>query len=216
LISLLRALWLCSGLFVATYVPTFVIVGALKKPLEAAVPLIIGMSLLFSLALMNALRMWSRYALRDFGFRGCASRYLLWAVGGGIPIAIALTWLDHRFGSAGPLAGLVLPYWKALLLFGICAPIQEEIIFRGLIQTVVARAFAGNVMLGGIRSSYAVLIVAVLFGLIHLEVAIFTAVAAFILGVLAGELRDKSRSLIPSFILHALFNMASFLWIGSR
>jgi membrane protease YdiL (CAAX protease family) len=126
---------------------------------------------------------------------------------------IGLTRLDHLFGAAGSLAGLSMPLWKSILYFGLCAPVQEEIIFRGLIQTAVARSTPGDIGFQRIHVSNAALVVAVLFALIHLEVAAFTAVAAFILGLLAGELRRRSGSLIPAIIVHLLFNAASFLWI---
>lgn len=132
-----------------------------------------------------------------------------------MPIAIVLTWLDHRFGGAGPLAGLSLPWWKAVLYFVLGAPLQEEIIFRGLIQGGVARTAPGDLAVGTIRISNATLIVATLFAAVHLEVAVFTAVAAFVLGVIAGELRKRSGSLIPAVIVHILFNAGSFFWIAA-
>ena len=54
--------------------------------------------------------------------------------------------------------------------------------------------------------SYAAIIVALLFGLIHLEVNPITAAAAFVLGLLSGELRHRSGSLLPAILVHAVFN----------
>jgi len=45
-----------------------------------------------------------------------------------------------------------------------------------------------------------------LFGLIHLEVNPITAAAAFVLGLLSGELRHRSGSLLPAILVHAVFN----------
>jgi membrane protease YdiL (CAAX protease family) len=216
LISLLRTLGICLGLFAATYAPTFAIVHLLRQPLHAAVPLIIAISLLIALSLILALRAWAGYHWPEFGFRLASSKYIIWTFGVGLPIAIGVTWLDHLFGAAGPLAGLSLPLWKSVLYFVLCAPLQEEVIFRGLIQTAVARSAPGDVALPGIRVSGAALIVAILFALIHLEVAVFTALAAFILGLLAGELRRRSGSLIPAIFIHLMFNAASFFWIAAR
>jgi len=208
----LRAVGMCVGLFLATYVPTFLIVGAIHASLEASVPMIIAISTLIALALMISLRRWARYTWTDFGLALSPPKYAFWAFSVGVPAAVVLTWLDHRLGSAGPLSGLVIPFWRSLLLFGLCAPIQEEIIFRGLIQSVVARYWTGHVPFGLFSISQATLAVAVIFGLIHFEVAAFTAVAALCLGILAGELRSRSGSLAPAVIVHMLFNLASFLW----
>jgi membrane protease YdiL (CAAX protease family) len=56
------------------------------------------------------------------------------------------------------------------------------------------------------------LIVAVLFGLIHLAIGVATPIAALVLGLLAGELRRRSSSLLPAIVLHAIFNVFSALW----
>jgi membrane protease YdiL (CAAX protease family) len=210
--SSLRAIGACLGLLLVTYVPTFLIVGAMHASLETSVPAIVVISTLIALGLMASLRKWARYTWTGFGFAPSARRYVIWAFIIGVPAALALTSLDHRFGSAGPLSGLVIPFWKALLFFGLCAPIQEEIIFRGLIQTAVARYWSGSVPFGRLSISQAALATAVVFGLVHLEVAAFTAIAALCLGVLAGELRNRSGSLVPAVVVHVLFNFGSFFW----
>ncbi len=64
----------------------------------------------------------------------------------------------------------------------------------------------------GTSISSAVLIVAVLFGLIHLAIGLATAAAALVLGLLAGELRRRSSSLLPPIVLRAIFNVFSAVW----
>jgi membrane protease YdiL (CAAX protease family) len=56
------------------------------------------------------------------------------------------------------------------------------------------------------------LLVALLFGGIHLVVGPYTAAAAFILGAIAGEFRRRSGSLIPAIICHAFFNLGGIIW----
>jgi len=51
-----------------------------------------------------------------------------------------------------------------------------------------------------------VLIVALLFGLIHMKVNPITAAAAFVLGLFSGELKRRSGSLLPAILVHAVFN----------
>jgi membrane protease YdiL (CAAX protease family) len=212
LIRALRTLGICLGLFLATYGSTFTVVHLLKRPLETTVPLIIGISFLVCLLLMLSLCVFAHFRWFEFGFRLPSPMLVAWTLGAGIPLATGLTWLDHRFGGAGPLAGLSLPLWISLLYFGVWAPLQEETIFRGLIQGAVGRSSPGGVSIAGTRISIATLIVAVLFALIHLEVAVFTAFVAFVLGVFAGELRERSGSLVPGIIVHSLFNLGGFLW----
>jgi Type II CAAX prenyl endopeptidase Rce1-like len=85
--------------------------------------------------------------------------------------------------------------------------------FSRAIQTAVRRTAPGDFrIVGGARISIASLAVAVLFGVVHIPVGLFTAVIAFVLGVLAGELRERSGSLIPAIIVHSLFNLCSLFW----
>ncbi len=92
------------------------------------------------------------------------------------------------------------------LYFVVGAAIQEEIIFRGLLQTTLTRQFPAALSFFGTSLSYASIIVALLFGLIHLEVSPITAGAAFVLGLFSGELRHRSGSLLPAILVHAVFN----------
>jgi hypothetical protein len=98
------------------------------------------------------------------------------------------------------------------LYFVVGAPIQEEVIFRGLLQTTLAINAASPTAPSpkyGVAASF---LVALLFGCIHLVVGRYTAAAAFLLGAIAGELRRRSGSLIPAVICHAFFNLAGIIW----
>jgi membrane protease YdiL (CAAX protease family) len=52
----------------------------------------------------------------------------------------------------------------------------------------------------------------VLFGIIHVDSGIVVATEAVLLGLIAGEIRRMSGSLIPAIVFHALLNAASALW----
>ena len=81
----------------------------------------------------------------------------------------------------------------------ICAPIFEELLFRGILLTPLTR-FGGW---------FAVSVTAVLFGLFHMNHAqIFFAMA---FGFALGYADLKARSIIPSVIAHAAFNGFSFI-----
>jgi membrane protease YdiL (CAAX protease family) len=98
------------------------------------------------------------------------------------------------------------------LYFIIGTPIQEEVIFRGLLQTTLEQRLSVSFRTLGTSISSAVLIVAILFGFIHLAIGVATAVEALVLGLLAGELRRRSSSLLPAIVVHAIFNAFSAMW----
>jgi membrane protease YdiL (CAAX protease family) len=98
------------------------------------------------------------------------------------------------------------------LYFGAGASIQEEIIFRGLLQSFLAQRWKRTFMIFGSSVSAAAVFVAVLFGMIHLHSGPLVAAAATVLGLTAGELRRHSGSLLPAVVVHALFNVAALPW----
>lgn len=75
------------------------------------------------------------------------------------------------------------------------APVLEEMLFRG----VILRAF-----LVQYPRRTAIAASALIFGVAHLN--IYQFVIAFLLGLIAGWLYERSRSLVPSIALHALYN----------
>ena len=74
-------------------------------------------------------------------------------------------------------------------------PLAEELIFRGVIQTRLARAMPAWI---------AVVLQAVLFGVTHgtpIQMAY-----AFLIGLALGFLRSRTGSILPGFAAHAAFN----------
>ncbi|HUE65759.1 MAG TPA: CPBP family intramembrane glutamic endopeptidase [Rhizomicrobium sp.] len=98
------------------------------------------------------------------------------------------------------------------LYFGLGASIQEEVIFRGLIQSYLERTWSTSVTRLAGRMSPTVCFTAVLFGVIHLDSGPIVVAGALGLGLVAGELRRCSHSLLPAVIVHALFNLPELLW----
>ncbi|MGB7584289.1 MAG: CPBP family intramembrane glutamic endopeptidase [Terriglobales bacterium] len=97
------------------------------------------------------------------------------------------------------------------LYFGVGASVQEEVIFRGLLQSFLEQRWATLFVLRAPLSP-AVLFTAMLFGIIHMGSGPIVIVAAFVLGLVGGELRRRSGSLIPAMIVHVLFNVPDLLW----
>ena len=200
-----KALGTLLLLFAAAYGPAFLIVALLKlRPFEA-VPVIIGISTVVSILLIAVLSGRSR-GFAQYGFRFCHYRYMAAAIVLGAPVAWPLTILVNRLNSGPPPPEWSFRPWMTFLYFVVGAAIQEEIIFRGLLQTTLARQFPATLLFFGTSISCAAIIVALLFGLIHLEVNPITAEAAFVLGLLSGELRHRSGSLLPAILVHAVFN----------
>jgi membrane protease YdiL (CAAX protease family) len=131
-----------------------------------------------------------------------------------IPVIIVIA-IVLIFGIISPLASLIpmpesfkvafksLAELTGVLSFAmmvIAAPVLEELIFRGI-------------MLEGLLKKYtpmrSIMISSLLFGFVHLNPWQF--IAGFILGVFSGWIYYKTRSLMPSIIIHAGANLSGYL-----
>jgi membrane protease YdiL (CAAX protease family) len=209
--SALKAIGLGIGLFVLVYVPAFVTTTLVRPRIDIAIPLIITITLLVTLILMFLLAQ-SPAGVAEFGFRIPYSRYLAVATVFGLALGIAVTFLGHLFPSKPPFDVSHFAPWMIGLYFIIGSPIQEEIIFRGLIQSTLERRWMITFPVFGGSLSGAVVFTALLFGIIHVGVGAVVAIGAIVLGLVAGELRRRSASLLPAIVVHALFNAADAFW----
>ena len=75
------------------------------------------------------------------------------------------------------------------------APLAEEVTFRGLIYRIFRQSMLP-------RS--AILLSALIFGLMHVELG--KAMWAFLLGLVAAAAYEQTRSLLTPFLIHGLFN----------
>jgi membrane protease YdiL (CAAX protease family) len=200
------------GLFLAVYIPAFVTAGLVRPRVEVAIPLIIVISFLIAFILIFLL-VRPLAGIAEFGFRIPNGRYLAVGTALGLILGVAVTFLSHLFPSKPPFDVSRFTPWMIGLYFIIGSPIQEEIIFRSLIQSILERTsmITFSVFRGGLLSG-AVAFTTVLFGIIHLESGAAVATGAVILGLAAGELRRRSGSLLPAIIVHALFNAADAFW----
>jgi len=218
---------LAIGCLVAVYAPTFVLVsllmasgmlGTLSKS-EArlvAIPLVIVISTVIALTIMTILARRRGLKLAAYGFHTTTLHYLAVAFLLGLLCAFGLRafrWIlpIHESLNMGDLQ-----QWQIVLFFWIAAPIQEEIIFRGFLQSVLEMRHPAVMQLGHFKLPFAVLVSALLFAAVHiatgrlgasLSEVLFIVFGAFVLGILAGWLRWRSNSLLPSILVHALFNM---------
>jgi len=206
----IRALAITLGLFVAVYGPAFAAVSLIRPTAQGAVPIIISISLAIALFLIFTLarRVGS---VSEFGLSIPKFRYVGLALLLGLPLAFAAGWLGHLFPSRGPIDTSGFPLWMLWLYFGVGASVQEEVIFRGLLQSFLEQRWT-TVLVFGASLSPAVLFTATLFGIIHLGSGPIVIAGAIVLGLVSGELRRRSGSLLPAVIVHALFNIPNLLW----
>ena len=130
--------------------------------------------------------------------QGLESLVLLLDVGTGP----TLEWMTRAMVSATPL-GLGL----AVVVVGVLAPVGEELFFRGYMLTRLRLVWSPGP---------AILVSAIAFGIIHGE-WVHGLLAAGI-GVYLGLVTERSGSVVPAMVCHAVNNTASVLlsaWIGS-
>lgn len=109
------------------------------------------------------------------------------------------TGVEDRFAevyreSSSPRRALI-----ALLLI-VAGPALEEIFFRGALFRPLLKAHPVEAVIG---------VTAMLFALAHLEWQMFLPIG--LVGLALALLRQRSGSLVPSFLLHGSFNAVSFL-----
>lgn len=103
--------------------------------------------------------------------------------------------------SLDALEGLIGSGGWALLTTTICAPVLEEILFRGQILGSCRERFGGF---------WAVIISAILFALAHFSVP-QQLVNAFVVGIILGFIYIRTGSLLAVMILHAINNGLAFI-----
>ncbi len=207
----IQALGIGIGLFLAVYIPAFITTALVRPRVEIAIPLIIAITFLVAFVLVSLLAR-PPAGIAEFGFRIPTARYLAIATALGLTLGVAVTLLSHLFPSKPPFDASRFAPWMIGLYFLVGSSIQEEIIFRGLIQTILERRRMTTFSACGDSISGAVAFTATLFGFIHLEAGALVAIGAIVLGLVAGELRRRSGSLLPAIMIHVLFNAADAFW----
>ncbi len=98
--------------------------------------------------------------------------------------------------------------WFTVLLAALLAPIVEEILFRGVLLTGLARR---------ISFGWANAVQAALFASLHLTAPLFPIF--FLMGLIGGELMRRSGGLLAPLTMHALNNVTAILalrWLAER
>jgi membrane protease YdiL (CAAX protease family) len=203
----IKSVFIMLLLFLAVYVPSFILVSILQPSVMWTVIVIIITTCSIALLIIAIFLTRHSWQRKDFGLVVTGRKFLIWAFGLGAILGLIVVLIEHVFHIEGPRTFETFSLWQIVLLFWISASIQEEIIFRSLIQSVVGRTLTSTSTSTWEPLSAAAVITAILFALIHIPMGVFTACAAFIAGVLAGELRARSGSILPAMIVHAMLNI---------
>lgn len=170
----------------------------------------------------------SRGNLSSFGFTKGEFHFrpsiLLWALAGTGSVVI-MVMVVRLTGAAPPHDGpqshlaVVLQVW-------IFASLCEEVFMRGLYQSWLSPLRDYKLRVSqNIHLAAPVLLSALFFGGMHAvlwprigPLALLIMFSATILGIIAGYYRDKTGSLAPAILIHALFNIGGSLpfWILQR
>lgn len=89
-------------------------------------------------------------------------------------------------------------WWALLIAAGVGAPIAEELLFRGLIFGVLRNTRLG--LIGTLMTT------ATLWSALHMQYSLYGLIAIFFIGLYLGWLRERTGSLIPPIVCHALYN----------
>jgi len=171
--------------------------------------------------------LWFRFNGRDGGWRGFGFNVGPWPLvlrqtagalvfGMLVVLAInyAIVWIGELRGYPKPPDGHALlksirdaaepmTRYKLLISAVVVAPILEEVIYRGLVQTSLLD------IVGPKRRWTVILITATLFTSVHIGIAQWqTLPGLMIFGVVLGWLYEKTGSLLPSILTHMAFNAA--------
>jgi membrane protease YdiL (CAAX protease family) len=154
--------------------------------------------------------------LRDVGWgvAGFAASFVLvYAAGTLVTLAcwvlgIPVPTIAHDMLTAMKELPWGLHRWMLVLGAVIGAPVTEEIIYRGLLQTTLQQ-------ISGWRMRWVVIfILSGLFTMMHMGAVPWQAmVSLFVLSICLGYLYERTGSLWPGIITHVLFNLTSTLLV---
>jgi membrane protease YdiL (CAAX protease family) len=176
--------------------------------------------LVFSLAIMWVI---PRVSFPDFGFATRTYRFkptiLLWVLPTGLLSSLAIL-ASGGAKAPGPAAGM--SQLQLVIFVWIYASVCEEVLTRGLLQTLVTGKSPG--VERARRLSTPVLVSGLFFGAMHLVLipsmgpaAAAPILLATLLGFVAAHYREATGSLLPAILVHALFNAGGMLpqWLAA-
>lgn len=179
-----------------------------KDPMPLALPLQLVFYVIIYIGFIAVFRLrYNKPALQSLGWRPSNFNPILAGVSGAL-LAVALSALGQLLRTPdNNLMDKLVNSWTSFIIFAITAvlvaPLFEELLFRGFLQPLLSRTFG---LLAGI------LLTSALFGSLHLfqySLAWQYALIIFLAGVAFGWVRARTRSVVPSTVMHCCFNSVS-------
>lgn len=192
--------------------------SALKSKPFLGPPIGISIELATTLVLIEVI---SRGSWTRYGFKTSGNLMILKVVVASLILSISCVLIGNVINIFAPMGNSPYVYMEsspllAILAGWIFAPITEEVVFRGLIQSYLSEHITDSLTLFKWRITLPALIGAIFFAAVHtvllfqgasISVTIFTVLSAFVSGITAGYFRDETSSLVGPFIIHILFNV---------
>jgi uncharacterized protein len=200
-----RDVWLSMASVLLVYSVAVVLVRHMPQLRRhtMAVPLSLELLLVVPVAYVACWKY--RVGWATVGLRPCPARALRW--GGRVLLQFYLCMLIYglvllslHLRIPNPAVSLVKRYapWFLILYVVVLAPLIEELFFRGFVFAGLRQRY---------RRPTAALLSATLFALLHLQWTRFVPLA--VLGVLLATLYERSNSLWPPIVTHALVNLVA-------
>jgi uncharacterized protein len=174
-----------------------------------------------------------RFVPADYGLHWPRGRTYVWpAILWGLFFGVLMTVVDYAprimaHAAATPhISQNPANFWGWMVFEGVYVGPTEEIPFRALLVTYLMATMPGKLRLGRFEMSWAGVIVAVMFALLHATnfatrawaAALGQQIYAFALGVLYAYWLEKSRSVLASSIGHnvgdVFESILAFAWLG--
>jgi len=187
--------------------------------------------LIVALLVIAILKYWLVPA--DYGLHWPRGKTYVWpAILWGVFFGVLMTVVDyapqliHHVGSHASAAVSPGSFWGWAFFEGIYVGPTEEIPFRALLVTYLAATMPGKLRIGRFEMSWAGVIVAAMFALLHATnfatrawaLALGQQFYAFALGVFYAYWLEKSRSVLAASIGHNVGDVVEYLiafaWLG--
>lgn len=200
--------WFCVAFILMYYVGAVI---QTRSPQLGLIATLWGVLLLPTLLIAKRLRLDFRqtFQLRPASWQGWTAA-LLMGLGASIVLSIGISWLESTFLPMSDEMKLEMSrqmaeffprpqsalQWASLLFIGALSPaICEELLFRGFILQGLR---------GSVRPWVAVVVTALLFGLLHMSIYRLAGTTA--LGVIMGFLVLRTGSIYPAMLFHFVNN----------
>lgn len=176
-----------------------------------------------------------RFVPADYGLHLPRAKSYVWpAILWGVFFGVLMTAVDyapqlitHAGVNSRAAASSAASFWGWTFFEGIYVGPTEEIPFRALLVTYLVATMPGKLRLGRFEMSWAGVIVAAMFALLHATnfatrawpLALGQQLYAFALGVFYAYWLEKSRSVLASSIGHNVGDVVEYLiafaWLGA-